>query len=282
MKILIVGANSTVAKAVISKLTNEHTVITAGRKDCDLIFDLRKSIKIPKDVDAIFNFTAAFGGESNDDIRNTFETNVLGALNLCIAAADAGIKHIIQLSSVSALIPEGAPYYSIYGLTKKQADEVMQLYCKNKGIALTIVRPSQIYGESDVFARHQPFIYLAADLAQKGEDITIYGQHDALRNYIFIDDLTEVLCKIVAKKIDGVFLCTYPDDVSYGYVAEVAQKVFHGSGAVKFLKDKPNIPDNVFPRDESIYEKTGYMPKIDLEEGFRRIKAYRSKVETSS
>jgi nucleoside-diphosphate-sugar epimerase len=50
-----------------------------------------------------------------------------------------------------------SPFYSSYALTKKQGDELAESYCRANKIPLTILRPSQIYGDSDSFAKHQPF-----------------------------------------------------------------------------------------------------------------------------
>lgn len=274
-RIFIIGANSAFAKEVIPVLAKDNTVITAGKKDCDVYCDITETITIPEKIDVIINFAANFGGKSDEEIINAQKTNSFGILNVCIAAKKAGVKHIINISSIFALLDEKSPYYSIYAITKKHADELAQHYCRINKIPLTIIRPSQIYGDSNSFSKHQPFFYLIIDKAQNGEDILIYGKNDALRNYIHHADLSETISRIVAKRLEGIYSCMYPSDVTYSQIAHTAQKIFNKGGKVIFLKDKPDIPNNIFTKDMSIYEKIDYHPQISIETGLKRIKKYR-------
>ena len=273
--IFIIGANSALAKAAVPVLAKDNTITTAGKKDCDVYCDITESVSIPKGIDTVISFAAAFGGDSDEEIINAERTNVLGILNICAAAKKAGVKHIINISSIFALLDKKSPYYSIYALTKKQGDEVAELYCQVNKIPLTIIRPAQIYGDSDSFANHQPFFYSMIDKAQNGEDISIYGKNDALRNYIHSADLAEVINRVTTERIEGVYSCMFPSDVTYSQVAHAAQEVFNKGGQIIFLKDKPDIPDNIFTKDLTIYEKVNYPPQISLEEGIKRIKEYR-------
>jgi hypothetical protein len=62
-----------------------------------------------------------------------------------------------------------------------------------------------------------------------------------------------------------------PEDVSYSFIANTAIRVFGSTSQVFFLKDKPNIPDNIFEKNHLIFEKTGAYPSVSLEEGIRDI-----------
>jgi nucleoside-diphosphate-sugar epimerase len=274
-KILVIGANSAFAKDVMPILAQKNIVITAGRKNCDIYCDVAKAVTIPSGIDVVINFAAAFGGQSDEDILNAQKTNSLGTLNVCVAAKRAGVKHIVNISSIHALLDEESPQYSIYSITKKQADELAEFYCRANKIPLTIIRPSRIYGDSDAFAENQPFFYQIMDKAQAGEDISIYGKNDALRNYIHGADLAEIINRIVANHTEGTYPCTHPFDVTYSRVARTAQKIFNQGGKTTFLKDKPDILSDNFARDLTIYEKIGYRPKINIEMGISRIKKYR-------
>lgn len=276
-KILIVGATSSFAKEVIPVLANSNTVVTAGKKDCDVYCDVTESFKAPNDIDVIINFAASFGGTSNEEIINAHKTNSLGTLNVCLAAKKAGVKHLIIISSIFALLDEKSPYYTIYAITKKHADELAEHYCKLNKINLAIIRPSQIYGDSDDFKKHQPFFYDIIDRAQSGQDISIFGSHDPSRNYIHSADLAEVIGRVVEKETEGVYSCTQPSDVSYSQIAQLAQKIFGKGGHIIFVKDKPDIPDNIFSKDVRLYETIDYFPQISIEAGLERIMAYRQK-----
>jgi len=274
--IFIIGAGSALAQDVMPALAQDNTIVTAGRKGCDVYCDIAKPFTIPAGVDVVINFAAAFGGGDDAAFVDTQKTNVQGTLNVCMAAKAANVKHIINISSIFALLDENSPYYSAYALTKKQADELAQYYCRINTIPLTTLRPSQIYGDSDSFAKHQPFFYTIIDKAQKGEDITIYGTNDARRNFIHSADLAETIRRVVEKRIEGVFACMNPSDVSYSQIAQAAQSVFNKGGKVIFQKDMPDIADNIFAKDVAIYEATKQSLPISIEDGMRRIKDHRT------
>lgn len=124
---------------------------------------------------------------------------------------------------------------------------------------------------------HQPFFHEVIEKAQNGQDILIYGTHDALRNYIHCADLAEVINRVAAKRITGIYSCMSPVDVTFSQIAQAAQKTFNKGGKVIFLKDKPNTMDNVFNQDPAIYKKLDYYPKISLEAGLKRIKEFRER-----
>lgn len=275
--ILIIGANSALAKEVILILVQEHTVITAGRNNCDIYCDVAEGVMVPAGVDIIVNFAAAFGGVGDEEIREAEKTNTQGILNVCIAAKKAAVKHVINISSIFALLDQSSPFYSIYAVTKKHADELAQFYCKLNKIPLTILRPSQIYGDSDSFKQHQPFFYELIDKAQAGKDMSIFGNNDARRNYIHASDLSEIIRHVIKKQVEGTYVCTYPDDVTYSQIAFSAQETFGKGGKVIFDKNKPDTPDNIFTKDLIIYEKLSYTPQISIETGIKRIKEYRER-----
>lgn len=278
MNILIVGGNSSTGVALKEALSHEHTIVTADRSGCDINFDLKESVDqvfFPKDIDVLIHTAAHFGGKSNVEMQDAIQVNVVGTLKVCQLANKANIKHIILLSSMSACVQSDNLYYGIYAITKRQAEEVAVHYCGQHGILLTILRPSQIYGNDDNFRKNQPFIYLMMDNAENNEDIFIYGSHDAQRNYIYIDDLISIITKVAEQKVNGTYACLFPEDVRYTQIAQVAINAFRSNSQVLFLTDKSDIPDNVFTRDNTLYEKIGFFPKISIEEGIRKCVAHR-------
>jgi nucleoside-diphosphate-sugar epimerase len=273
--IFIIGANSAVAKETIKVLSKDNKIITGGRHGCDVYCDISKEVNIPEGVDTVINFAAAFGGDSDRNILNTISTNIVGTLKICMAAKEAGIKHLVLISSIFALLEDGSPFYNYYSITKKQADELAAFYCANNKIALAVLQPSQIYGDGEEFSKHQPFFYTIIDKAERGEDISIYGRNDARRNYMHVADLVEIINRVVINNVKGIYTCAYPSDISYSQIAKKAQNIFNKGGKVNFLNDKPDIPDNVFKEDPSIDEAINFSPGISIEEGITSIKKTR-------
>lgn len=273
--IFVIGGNATLAQAVLPRLKQDYEVITAGRRDCDVFCDIDAEVTIPSHVDAVVNFAASFGGHSDEQITTAVQTNVLGVLKICEAAKAAGVEHVVTISSMFAALSESDPQYSIYGLTKRQGDELAAFYCARNDMPLTILRLPRIYGDSDVFAKGQPFLYQLIDKAQNGEDIVLYGAHDAQRAYMHTIDVAEILARAIDKRAQGVYTCLYQSEDTYSHIAATAQAVYDEGGAVSFLQEKPNTPDDVALYDGTLYEAIDYQPTVSIEDGIKRIKQYR-------
>lgn len=278
--ILVIGANSAIAHDAIDRLSSSNRVITAGRKNCDIFIDITQPFDVPKDIDVIVNYAAAFGGSDDEATMDAIHTNELGVMHLCIAAKRAQVKQIVLMSSMSATHQTDSPYYSIYAITKRHGDELTEYYCRQHDIPLTILRPSQIYGENLSLSVHQPFFFSMLAKAAKGEDIHIYGTHDAQRNYLHVKDLSEITARVIEQCITGLYPCLSPENVTYSEIASTAQSIFNMGGNIVFMQDKPNTPDNIFEMDDTIYKKIGYYPQITLKAGIERMRHFeKGKIE---
>jgi UDP-glucose 4-epimerase len=274
MKILIIGGTSALGSALKPVLSELGEVTTAGRRNCDIRLDLCDPIEamaLPDDIDVIINTAAHFGGSAAPDIVEAENVNVLGALKLCQAAVQAKVKYFVLISSIFARLNDDSQYYGIYSLSKRQAEEATRFFCLTHSLPLAILRPSQVYGAEERLQQRQPIIRAIIEKARKGEDIELYGSRDAWRNYIYIDDLTTVISRVVKSRIVGTYCCQHPSDVTFSRIATAAFEAFKTDGAIRFLKDRPDIGDNVFEKDDSLYEKIGFYPRTSIEEGFRKI-----------
>ena len=279
MKILIIGGTSSLGVALKSALSVSDEVITAGRNNCDIKMDLNdtmEKIVFPKNIDVVIHTAAHFGGKNSSEIVQCENVNVIGTLKLCQLAVKENIKHFILISSIFASLNKNSEYFGIYALSKRHAEETAEFFCSTSSLLLTILRPSQIYGNLNSFRKHQPFFYALTDKAENDEEILLYGNNDALRNYIHVDDLVTIISLVIRKKIGGTYSCLHPQDLPYSRIAKAALSAFKSKGSVGFLKDKADILDNVFEKDDSLYKKINFYPRISIEEGMMMIAKHRS------
>ncbi len=155
MKVTVTGGSGKVGKYVIDELKRFHRVTVFDdkeSKDKDVNFtkgdmlsidDCRKAFK---GMDAIIHL-AAIPNPLNDPPERVFNTNVVGTFNVHQAAADLGIKKVVQASSDSSygfnfrkegdvLLPEYLPIdedhpqkpQDSYGLSKKIGEEIAKSF----------------------------------------------------------------------------------------------------------------------------------------------------------
>jgi nucleoside-diphosphate-sugar epimerase len=276
MKVLVAGASSTLASTLIPELQQFAQVVTAGRNGADVPFNLSDAeIKLPDGMTTIVQLAAHFGGKDFASIAAAEQLNVLGSLKLCHAAKQAGAKHFVYISTIFATLPADSPFYSSYSLSKHHAEETLALYCKNAELDLTIIRPGQFYGTGPAFRKHQPFLYSIADKAEHDETIEFYGQQDALRNYIHVEDLAHILALSVKNQLTGSYNCVAMQNISYSTIARAAIKAFQSSSSIRFLHDKPDIQHNAFDADPRLFELLNYYPQISMELGMEKEAAHR-------
>jgi nucleoside-diphosphate-sugar epimerase len=278
MRTLIIGGNSSLGAALKPALAEYGDVRTAGREGCDIHLDLRdplETMSLPENIDAVIHTAAHFGGNTPEDFLEAFQVNVLGTIKVCLAAARAKSRQFVFISSMSATLHETTPYYGAYALSKKQGEEAARLVGVTEKLPMTILRPSQIYGTKDSFRLHQPLIYNIIDKAERNDDITLYGSHDALRNYLHVDDLITIIERVITKKVEGTYACLNPVNLSFSHIAQAAQAAFRSTAQIRFLKEKADIPDNVFDGDDRLYKQIDYVPTTTIEEGMKKIAALR-------
>lgn len=284
MKVLILSGTSNVGAALVPHVAPFADVITAGRQNCDYdvnLFNAADEISLPPNVDALIITAAAFAGKTLDEVLITESTNVLGTIKMCAAAAKSGIRHIILISTILATVEALAKQCSAYSLSKKHSEEVAQLCCAIESVSLTILRPSRIYGDSDTFRKHQPFLYSLADQAESNQCIGIFGTHDAKRNFIHIEDLCSIIAQVIQQRVVGVFSCVHPEDVSMSQIASAALGSFNSNAGFTFLRDRPDILDDDFRHDGILYPRIGFSPQLGIKEGMARIANHRRSRKSS-
>lgn len=273
-KVLIVGSNSTVGLAAGRFLEKTHQVFYAGRAQGDYLLDLSSlQPAFPENTtfDIVINSAANFG-EDGDGLQLTEMVNAVGSLNVCRLAKKVGAKHVVIISSLSASYDFGDPYFGFYALSKRHGDELARLYCMQHNIPLTVLRPSQLYDADSRCRSHQRLFYSVIDKAQCGQDVDFYGDNDAVRNFIFLEDFSEIVAKVIQEGVAGIYNCLSPTSVTLSEIARTCYQVFNQNGSIRFLKDKPRIETLPESTGNDLYKKIGFFPPTSLAAGIEKIK----------
>lgn len=278
-RLLIVGSTSIVGKALARRLAQSYSITLAGRREADVPLDLaNRNVTLDASLrfDAVVHTAADFARSSASNLVDTEIINGVGTANVCRVAAAAGATHVIYLSTHSATYHYGDAYYGIYGVSKRHGEELARLACDTAGIVLSTIRPTQLYDAQSACRKHQPLFYTLIDKAERGENITLNGRHDARRNYLFLDDLCEIIERVIACRPDGTFTCAAPETLTLSQIATLAYRSFGRGGRVVFDEAKPDIPDIPDAIEDDLYDRIKYAPRTLLADGIAQIKAARS------
>ena len=218
----------------------------------------------------------------------TIKTSVMGAINMLGLAKRTRAK-ILQASTSEvygdpAIHPQVESYWgnvnpigirSCYDEGKRCAETLFMDYHRQNGVRIKIIRIFNTYGP-----RMNPndgrvvsnFIVQAL----KGEDITIYGDGTQTRSFQYVDDLIEVMIRMMATRDDfiGPVNTGNPGEFT---MLELAQKIIELTGSRSKIVYRPLPGDDPKQRKPDITlakEKLDWEPKIRLAEGLKRTIAY--------
>ena len=161
---------------------------------------------------------------------------------------------------------------NIYG-TMKLAGEVCTLgLARSFGIKASVVRPSAVYGPTDMNRRvTQVFI----DNAIAGEPLVIHGREDAL-DFTYVDDVADgfVLAATREEAVGEVFNITAGRAYTLVEYAELLKRYFPGLTYKVVERDGTRPKRGTLSIDKAC-EMLGYQPSHSLADGLSKYIAFR-------
>lgn len=289
MNIGVIGGSGFIGSHIVDKLIEHGHEVTVfdikkpHRPDVDHthidIIDLSKTtVALTGYYDAIYHLAAM--ADVNDVYRNPVEAtqvNIVGVANVLEAARRNNLGRVILASTtwvyeMAEQGEESTPFYvekanHIYTSQKLAAEFICYNYQKMYGQNFTILRYGIPYGPR---ARGGTVLVTFVRKALNGESLTIFGEGDQFRNFIYVEDLAE---GNVAALKEGAINQTYNLEGKRPVtVREVAETVQELIGNVK-IEHKEARPGDFLGRSaaqEKAKRELGWEPKIDFKEGARR------------
>lgn len=142
---------------------------------------------------------------STDNPLYDMESNVLSTLKLLDLAAKEKVKKVIYPSSGGTVygiartlpITEDHPTNPLcsYGIAKLTVEKYLEMYRLTRGLEYTCFRISNLYGERQSPHSIQGAIAVFLGLLRQGAPITIWGNGETVRDYLYVGDVVSVLVK---------------------------------------------------------------------------------------
>ncbi|KAM3094391.1 NAD-dependent epimerase/dehydratase family protein [Phormidesmis sp. 146-12] len=173
MKILVTGSSGHLGEALVRTLQpTSHEVVGVDIVPSNFthhvgsIVDRKWVKRCMAGIDAVLHTATLHKPHIATHSRQSFvDTNITGTLNLLEEAVLAGVKSFVFTSTTStfgdALIPPvGAPAAwiteevapipkNIYGVTKTAAENLCELFYRNRGLPCLVLRTSRFFPEAD-------------------------------------------------------------------------------------------------------------------------------------
>jgi UDP-glucose 4-epimerase len=233
--------------------------------------------KAVEGIDFIFHMAAMVSvPESMHQPAECNEINVLGLLNVLEEASTAGVKKIVFASSaaiygdnptvpkIETMLPEPK---SPYAITKLDGEYYLDLYRREGRIESASLRFFNVFGpRQDPKGAYAAAVPIFLDKALRNEEITIFGDGSATRDFIFVKDIVGALAFAALNDIHGTFNAGYGGQMT---IQELAETIIAAAGSNSRIIHSPERTGDVRHSRASAdkLRAVGWKPQFTLEEG---------------
>ncbi len=203
------------------------------------------------------------------------EVNVRGTLNLLEMAKQYQIKRCIMASSSSVYgnnskVPfsESDPVdnpISPYAATKKAAELIGYTYSSLYNISVTCLRFFTVYGPRQ---RPDMAIHKFTKLISAEEEIPIYGDGKAKRDFTFISDIIDGVVRSI-DRCDGYHIYNLGESrvVPLMELIGLIEKHLAKKATIKWLPPQPGDVPITYADIRKAKDELGYNPMVNIEDG---------------
>lgn len=298
-KIYIAGHRGMVGSAILRKFEKEgfKNLLLRTREELDLtnqakVEEFFKTEKPEYVIDA----AAKVGGiKANSEHQADFLLeNLLIQDNIIVSSLRNNVKKLLFLGS-SCIYPRESPQpikeeYLLtgkleptnegYAIAKISGMKLCEKIFEQYGNVFISCMPTNLYGENDNFDVESSHVISAlmrriheAKIANSKE-VSIWGTGNALRDFLYVDDMAEAVFLVMQKYNDKQFLnIGSGSEIKIKDLAKLIKEVVGYEGELVFDITKPDgMPRKLL--DISRISKLSWKPKTDLKDGLGKMYKY--------
>ena len=290
-RLVALGAQVTILDALMPQNFGNMNNLDGIQGKVDIVVDDIRNSDVMKRLVVDKEFIFNMAGQVNyilgmNDPKLDFDISCLGHLTLLEACRQCNTRARIVFSSSRMVyrrllelpVPENAPLdpLTIYGIHKLTGERYHRLYSLVHDIPTVSLRITNPYGpRQNVRAGKYGIVNWFLAQAMRGETLRVFGEGRQLRDYIYIDDLVEVILR--AAMLPGLEGQVYNAGMGRGTIfREMVESVLKAAqaGTVEYVEwpaNYRNIETGDFVADIRLVENAiGYRPATTLMDGLMR------------
>ncbi|APC17347.1 NAD-dependent dehydratase [Pseudomonas frederiksbergensis] len=173
------------------------------------VADAKRVAQVMLGCSAVAHLAAVASVQASvDDPVRTHQSNFIGTLNVCEAMRQAGVKRVLFASSAAVYGNNGegesideettkAPL-TPYASDKLAGEFYLDFYRRQHGLEPAIFRFFNIFGpRQDPSSPYSGVISIFSERAQKGLPITVFGDGEQTRDFVYVEDLVDLLVQAI-------------------------------------------------------------------------------------
>ncbi len=209
--------------------------------------------------------------------------NILGGLNVLRAAMETDCEQVVYVNTGGALY--GEPEYlpcdedhpirpiSAYGLSKWISECYFRTLLPDS-VPLKVLRPANIYGPRQDPHGESGVIAIFARRMLKGEQVTINGDGEHTRDYVYVGDVGEAHHLAMSHSDSFVANIGTGAGTSVNYVFRHLQKLTGNDAPPEYGPPRPGDVRHIALESSRAKLLLGWEPKVGLIEGLEKTVAF--------
>lgn len=299
MKSLVIGANGFIGTNLVDALLSEgHDVRAFDRypsrfkepsSEVEYIYgdfgNHGEIHEVVQGVDYVFHLAyASLPHTSNEDPIHDIRSNVVDTVQLLEECRNAKVGKVIFISSGGTVygIPKQTPIpeehatdpICSYGITKLAIEKYLQLFHRIHGLEYAVARLSNPYGERQNPEAKQGAVAVFLGNLLNGKPITIWGDGEVVRDYIYIGDAVSALVKLAHYQAQAnaprLFNIGAGAGISLNQLVEAMRGVVDVPVEVRYTPGRPeDVPANVLDITRAKHHLQ-WSPNVELKQGLTK------------
>jgi nucleoside-diphosphate-sugar epimerase len=237
-----------------------HTAV----RGCDLVVHAAALPSVPRSV---------------QDPLTSNASNVIGTLNVLLAARDSGVRRVVCASSSSVYganetLPKAehlpAEPISPYAVGKLASEGYCRSFSEVYGLDTVALRYFNVFGpRQDPLSQYAAVIPIFINALLDGQQPLIYGDGNQSRDFTFIDNVTEgTTLALTAPAVAGkVFNIAYGEGVTVNALFELVRELVGADVKPRFVEARPGEVRHSQADISRAALELGYHPSVSLREG---------------
>ena len=306
MRILVTGGAGFIGSHIVEHFAGKAEIkvldnLRSGYKenlagfDVDFIkgsiTDTKAVKKAVKGVDYVFHLAAMISvPESMDLPAECVEINTIGLLNVLRASADADVKKLCfsssaaiygdnpQVPKIETMVPEPK---SPYAVTKLDGEYYCKMFNDEGWLNTACMRYFNVFGpRQDPGSQYAAAVPIFIYKALRNEPVTIFGDGQQTRDFIFVKDIAVANAYLVANdRLSGVYNVGYGKTIT---ITELAERIIRLAGSESQINYAPVRAGDVkhsWAKVDKLFE-AGFKTQADFDSGLQKtIEFFKNKLQ---
>lgn len=160
---------------------------------------------------------------------------------------------------------------SYYGAGKVALESFLNAFAVETGVSTVIVRPSNAYGPGQELRRGFGIIRTLLEHARRRTAIPIWGDGSIVRDFIFIDDAVEAMCRLIGHPAPArTYNLGAGVGTSLNDLIALVERVSERKLKVEYMPARRIDVQRIILKTARLETDCGWRPQVSLEEGIQR------------